>query len=94
MLYMVMPNQNQLKNEYGGPVIKRNFFLNIIILLSITFTGYVHSAEVFDYTIKQLFDPCLEGDSDSRWGEPFRTKCEQCSPSAGPPGGLPNGRRC
>ncbi len=58
-------------------MLKRKLLLNIIILFSITFTGYVHSAEVFDYTIEQLFEPCLEGDSDSRWGEPSRTKCEQ-----------------
>jgi hypothetical protein len=29
------------------------------------------------YTIKQLLEPCVEGDNDSRWGATAEAECEQ-----------------
>ncbi len=35
------------------------------------------AAEISDYTIKQLLEPCTEGDNDSRWGQVAEQECEQ-----------------
>jgi hypothetical protein len=35
------------------------------------------TAELSDYSIKDLLEPCMEGDNDSRWGEVALQECEQ-----------------
>ena len=35
------------------------------------------AAELSDYTIKQLLEPCTEGDNDSRWGQVAEQECQQ-----------------
>ena len=35
------------------------------------------TAKLSDYSIKQLLEPCVEGDNDSRWGAVAETECEQ-----------------
>jgi hypothetical protein len=44
------------------------------VLLAAT---YAPAAELSDYTIKQLLEPCTEGDNDSRWGQVAEQECEQ-----------------
>ncbi len=33
--------------------------------------------DLADYTVEQLMQPCVEGDSDSRWGAAAEAECEQ-----------------
>ena len=35
------------------------------------------SADLSDYTIEQLLEPCIEGDNDARWGAAAEAECEQ-----------------
>jgi len=35
------------------------------------------AAELSDYSVKQLLEPCVEGDNDSRWGAAAEAECEQ-----------------
>lgn len=35
------------------------------------------AAELSDYTVANLLEPCVEGDNDSRWGAAAEAECEQ-----------------
>lgn len=35
------------------------------------------AADLSEYTVKQLLEPCIEGDADSRWGAAAEAECEQ-----------------
>ena len=53
-----------------------------LLLYSLLFaaTSWVLPAaagELSDYTVKQLLEPCIEGDNDSRWGAAAEAECEQ-----------------
>lgn len=39
--------------------------------------GVSQAGSLSKYTIKQLLDPCVEGDNDSRWGAAAEAECEQ-----------------
>ena len=39
--------------------------------------GTANSADLAEYTVAQLLEPCIEGDNDSRWGEAAEAECEQ-----------------
>ena len=39
--------------------------------------GTAQAGELSEYTVKQLLDPCVEGDNDSRWGAAAEAECEQ-----------------
>ena len=41
------------------------------------FAAAAHATEVSNYTVKQLLEPCVEGDNDSRWGGVAESECEQ-----------------
>ena len=48
------------------------------VLLSGTMAlSSTHAAGLSDYTVKQLLEPCVEGDNDSRWGAAAEAECEQ-----------------
>ncbi len=34
-------------------------------------------ADLSEYSIEQLLEPCVQGDNDSRWGAAAETECEQ-----------------
>lgn len=34
-------------------------------------------AQLAEYTVAQLLEPCMEGDNDSRWGSVAESECEQ-----------------
>ena len=35
------------------------------------------ASDLSAYTVKQLLEPCVEGDNDSRWGAAAEAECEQ-----------------
>ncbi len=39
--------------------------------------GTAQAGELSEYTVKQLLEPCVEGDNDSRWGAAAEAECEQ-----------------
>ena len=45
--------------------------------LGIAGSGSTHAGELSEYTVKQLLEPCVEGDNDSRWGAAAEAECEQ-----------------
>ncbi len=53
----------------------------LAILLGIAVVGLlavpVQARELKDYTIKNLLEPCVEGDNDSRGGAVLELECEQ-----------------
>jgi hypothetical protein len=40
-------------------------------------TWQATAADLSDYTVKKLLEPCIEGDADSRWGAAAEAECEQ-----------------
>jgi hypothetical protein len=56
----------------------RNGYLTIILMLFVGIASTPVSAEELgEYTVKQLLEPCTEGDNDSRWGAVAESECEQ-----------------
>jgi len=39
--------------------------------------GAAQAQELSGYTVKELLEPCVEGDNDSRWGAAAEAECEQ-----------------
>lgn len=48
-----------------------------LILIGMIFSPPALAVDLADYTVKDLLDPCIEGDNDSRWGTDAETECEQ-----------------
>ena len=46
-------------------------------LAATALAGPAGAGEISDYTVKQLLEPCVEGDNDSRWGAAAEAECEQ-----------------
>lgn len=53
--------------------------LIVLFLLgaSLTWQPKAIAVGLSDYTVKQLLEPCVEGDNDSRWGAAAEAECEQ-----------------
>ena len=47
------------------------------VLAGSTMAGAEAATELSDYSVKQLLEPCVEGDNDSRWGAAAEAECEQ-----------------
>ena len=47
----------------------------LAVLIAAPFAA--EAAELSEYTIADLLEPCMEGDNDSRWGEVALQECEQ-----------------
>ena len=47
-----------------------------LLVVAMMFSQPLYS-QLSDYTTGQLLEPCMEGDSDSRWGAAAEAECEQ-----------------
>ncbi len=48
-----------------------------VAIASLLSAARPQAAELSDYTVEQLLEPCMEGDNDSRWGQVAEQECEQ-----------------
>ena len=51
--------------------------LAVLLAVVLVVPPAARAAEFSDYSIRDLLEPCMEGDNDSRWGEVALQECEQ-----------------
>ena len=49
----------------------------VILVLAATLESQAAPAELAEYSVAELLEPCMEGDNDSRWGAAAEAECEQ-----------------
>jgi len=51
--------------------------IGAITIAAVTSMSQIQAAELSGYTVRQLLEPCIEGDNDARWGAAAEGECEQ-----------------
>lgn len=57
--------------------IGNNSLAGALLAVALLFSPQLLCAELSEYTVAQLLEPCMEGDNDSRWGAAAEAECEQ-----------------
>lgn len=52
-------------------------FAIMLLAISAVIVPEPAQSQLAEYTVAQLLEPCMEGDSDSRWGAAAEAECEQ-----------------
>lgn len=58
-------------------ILRQNLLMAVTAGAFLLLGGMSQASSLSAYTIKQLLDPCVEGDNDSRWGAAAEAECEQ-----------------
>ncbi|MEA3275530.1 MAG: Rap1a/Tai family immunity protein [Pseudomonadota bacterium] len=55
----------------------RNLIISAVAMAAVASMPRVGATELSGYTVRQLLEPCIEGDNDARWGAAAEGECEQ-----------------